>query len=72
MAEIKLADEEIEVLRLALKVLAIKSRTGQLGIVHRVDRFVATQQILKKGQRDTLDAVAKKLGLARGISAFEG
>ena len=72
MAEITLADEEIEVLRLVLRVLAIKSRTGQVGIVHGADRFVATQQILKKGQRDTLDTVAKKLGLAGGISSFEG
>ena len=49
MAEIKLSDDEIAVLRVVLRAVVIKSRTGELGIVHGMDRFVSTQQILKKG-----------------------
>jgi hypothetical protein len=72
MAEIKLSDDEIAVLRVVLRAVVIKSRTGELGIVHGMDRFVSTQQILKKGRRDTLDSVAKKLGIPGGIGSFEG
>lgn len=67
MSETKLSAEEAQVLRAIIAPLAIKSRTGELGILHGMDRFVSTQVILKKKELDVLDSVAKKLGLSGGV-----
>jgi hypothetical protein len=53
----------------ALRQLVIRDRTGELGILHGMDRFVATAVILKKPERELLNAGARKIGLAGGIPA---
>jgi hypothetical protein len=67
MSDTKLSPEELQVLRAVLAPLVVKSRTGELGILHGMDRFVSTQVILKKKDLGALDAVAKKLGLSGGM-----
>jgi len=47
--------------------LAIRRRTGELGIVHGMERFVSTQLPLKAAQQTALDALARKLGLSGGV-----
>jgi len=63
VADVKLTSEEIAVLRSALSKFVIRGRTGELGVLHGLDRFVSTQLILKKSDRDTLNAIASKVGL---------
>ncbi len=72
MPEVKLTSEEAQVLRAALSVLFVKTRTGELGITHGADRFVSTQRILKRPDRDALDSVARKVGLSGGLAAWDG
>ena len=67
MADLNLSTEEAALLRSVLAPLVIKSRTGEVGILHGMGRFVSTQVILKKRELDTLDEVARKLGLGSGI-----
>ena len=67
MADVKLTDDELEMLRVAFTPLVIKNRTGELGIIHGMNRFVSTQICLKKRELDLLDSVAKKLGLGNGV-----
>lgn len=67
MSDTKLSSEELQVLRAVLAPLVVKSRTGELGVLHGMDRFVSTQVILKKKDLNVLDAVAKRLGLNGGI-----
>ena len=64
MAEVKLRDEEAQALRAALASLCVRSRTGEVGIVHGADRFVLTQRVFKKAELDSLEAAARKLGLS--------
>jgi hypothetical protein len=63
MPEVKLTSEEIAVLRSTLSKFAVRGRTGELGVLHGLDRFVSTQLILKKSDRDALNAIAAKVGL---------
>jgi hypothetical protein len=63
MTETKLTPEETVVLKAILAKLAIKSRTGEIGIMHGADRFVSSQLALKKPDRELLTSIAKKLGL---------
>jgi hypothetical protein len=42
----------------------IKSRTGEIGILHGADRFVSTNSILKKEEIEILDKVFNKAGLS--------
>jgi len=72
MQEVKLTAEEADVLRLVLASLAIKARTGEVGVLHGMDRFVSTQQILKKAERIALDAAARKVGLTAGMKENKG
>jgi hypothetical protein len=71
MPETKLNAEEAQAVRAALSVMVIKNRTGELGIMHGLDRFVSTQRILKKPERDALHAAARKVGLD-GIREYAG
>jgi len=70
----KLTEDEIAILRLALSSLLVKSRTGELGVMH-AGRFISAQSvqpvILKKEQKESLDIVAKKVGLS-GLASFNG
>ena len=61
--DIKLTQEEIDTVRLILSKLCIRRRTGELGILHGMDRFVSLQIILKKPAIEVLENVAKKTGL---------
>ncbi|HEU4452825.1 MAG TPA: hypothetical protein VFR81_07180 [Longimicrobium sp.] len=71
MPEGKLTPEEAEVLRAAVSTFVVKNRSGELGIMHGADRFVSTQRIFRKKEREMLDAAARKLGLG-GISEYRG
>ena len=62
--EIKISDNELGVLRKILTNLVIKSRTGEIGIIHGADRFVSTNNILKKEEIEILDKVFNKAGLS--------
>lgn len=64
MAEVKLRDEEAQVLKATLASLCVKSRTGEVGIVRGADRFVSTDRVFKKPELEALDAAARKLGLS--------
>lgn len=64
MAEVRLSEEEAQAVRAALSMLVIKSRTGELGVMHGAERFVSTQRIFRKADRDALHAAARKLGLS--------
>ena len=68
--EVKFDNNEIEILRKILSQVAIKKRTGELGIVHGMNRFVSTNTVFRKEQIDILDKVAKKCGL-RDINKFD-
>ena len=62
-----LTKEEATALATALKQLVIRDRTGELGVLHGMDRFVTTNCCLKKTDRSALDSAARKLGLANGV-----
>jgi hypothetical protein len=63
MPDIKVTTEEAAVLKAVLARLAIRSRTGEVGIVHGMDRFISSQLILKRGERELLAVLAAKVGL---------
>ena len=63
MTEVKLTEQEAQAVRAALSAMVIKSRTGELGVMHGAERFVSTQRIFRKADRDALSAAARKLGL---------
>lgn len=69
MASISLSDEEAKELRTLLSVVCIRERTGEIGILHGMDRFVSTNACRKKKEVEALDAVAKRCGLP-GIRRF--
>ncbi|MDN5204134.1 hypothetical protein QQ008_22265 [Fulvivirgaceae bacterium BMA10] len=69
--EVKLNNEEIEILREVLKQLRIRRRTGELGIIHGVDRFVSANIVFKKPHLELLDGIAQKIGVANGIGKTE-
>ena len=61
--EIKLTQEEVDTLKPIISKLCIRRRTGELGILHGLDRFVSLQIILKKLNIEVLENIAKKVGL---------
>jgi hypothetical protein len=61
--DIKLTLEEVETLRLIFSKLCIRRRTGELGFLHGLDRFVSLQIVLKKTAIEVLENIAKKIGL---------
>ena len=65
--EARLTTDESQALRTVLTVLSLRSHTGEVGLMHGLDRFVSSQVILKKCDLDILDAAARKLGLGGGI-----
>ncbi len=66
-----LRQEEANAVADALRQLVISDRTGELGILHGMDRFVGTGVALKKPEREQLNAGARKIGLAGGISTVQ-
>ena len=71
MADIKLSADEVQALRIALATLAIRARTGELGIVHGANRFVSTNSCLRKSDKDALNSAALKIGLSKGIQEIQ-
>jgi len=67
MATIQLNEVEASVLRTVLSALVIRERTGELGILHGLDRFVSTRQILRKQDRAVLDSLVDKLGAGHAV-----
>jgi hypothetical protein len=47
--------------------VVIRRRTGELGIVHGMERFVSTKMSLRAPQQAALDALARRLGISGGI-----
>lgn len=72
--EVKLTEDEIAILRLVLSALSVKARTGELGVMH-AGRFISVQDgravILKREDKNTLDRVARRLGI-NGLSSVDG
>ena len=64
MSEIKLSSDEAQALRAAPSMLVVRDRTGELGVLHGMERFVSTQRTFTKAERAALDAAARKLGLS--------
>ena len=64
MSDIKLSPDEAQALRVALSTLVIRDRTGELGVLHGMERFVSTQRTFAKAERAALDTAARKLGLS--------
>jgi hypothetical protein len=69
MPSIVLNEEEAKELRTVLSLIQIRERTGELGVVHGLDRFVSTNVCKKKKEIETLDAVARRCGIP-GIKRF--
>ena len=63
MPETKLTAAEADVVHMLLAALVIRSRTGEVGIVHGSDRFVGTSLMLRTPARAALDSVARQVGL---------
>ena len=66
MADVRLTNDEVEVLRLLLGAIHIRARTGELGIAHGADRFVSTNICVRKPQKEALSLAFAKLGLPNG------
>lgn len=64
MAETKLTAAETDVLRMVLQTIVVRSRTGELGLEHGLDRFVGSTLMMRRPERDALEQVAKKVGLS--------
>ncbi len=74
MPDIKLTESEAAILKVALSSLTVRSRTGELGVMH-AGRFVAVQGaqsiIFKREEKEELEKAVKKLGLS-SLSSFNG
>ena len=69
--EIKLDSDEIEILKRVINPLVVQKRSGQVGILHGMDRFVTTNVSLKESQKKVLEGIFQKLGLS-GIKEYNG
>ena len=69
MPGISVSEDEAAQLRSVLSVMVLRERTGEIGIMHGMDRFVSTHVCKKKKEIESLDAVAQRCGLA-GIKRF--
>jgi hypothetical protein len=64
MSAISLSAEEANELRSLLSVIVLRERTGEIGVLHGLDRFVSTQVCKKKKEIEALDALAQRCGLS--------
>jgi hypothetical protein len=71
MTETELSKEESEILKTVLGKLTIKKRTGKIGILHGMDRFVSTHLCLNKKEIEWLASAVAKIGLKSGIKEIE-
>jgi hypothetical protein len=72
MAEIKITADEVQALRAMLSCLVLRDRTGELGLLHGLDRFVSSKRVFTKPERAIIQSVAKKLGLSSGLPLDRG
>jgi hypothetical protein len=59
-----LPEDELRELRSLLSLIYVRERTGEIGILHGLDRFVSTQVCKKKSEVAALDALARRCGLS--------
>jgi len=64
MTDARFSADELALLRSVLGHIVVRRRTGEVGILHGLDRFVSTHVCLKTKDQDVLDAASAKLGLA--------
>ncbi len=69
MSAISISESEARELCTLLSVIHVRERTGEIGVVHGLDRFVSTSVCKKKKELDALDAIARRCGLA-GLPRF--
>ncbi|MRX27922.1 hypothetical protein [Kangiella sp. HZ709] len=67
MKELKLTEDELEAIKIALSELVVQDRTGQLGIMHGANRFVSLHICLKKQHRTIFNSAYRKLGISNGV-----
>ena len=70
MAELKLTEDETQALKAILSCLAVRDRTGELGLLHGADRFVSSQRTFTKPERLVIQSLAKKAGLGSGLPLY--
>ena len=63
MSQVILSESEAKSLARALRHLVVRSRTGELGILHGKDRFVSTQDSFRKPDLTALESAIGKLGV---------
>ncbi|MEM7402260.1 MAG: hypothetical protein AAF304_09965 [Pseudomonadota bacterium] len=63
MSQIILNSDESQILGRVLSHLVLKARTGEIGIFHGMDRFVSTQDCLKKKDVENLESALAKIGI---------
>jgi len=66
MSEHTLRAEEVEALRVLLAAIAV-DKHGEIGVVHGPDRFVTSRHGLKASQVETLNSLARKVGIGTGL-----
>lgn len=64
MSAISLTPEEANELRPVLSAIVLRERTGEIGVLHGLDRFVSTHVCKKKKEIETLDTLAQRWGLS--------
>ncbi len=62
MRTITLSEEEASVLARVLSTVALRDRTGEIGVLHGLDRFVSTNVTFTKKERELLSVASGKLG----------
>lgn len=60
--EARLDDTELNLLKNILSLIVVKQRTGEVGILHGLNRFVSANYCLKKKDINTLKQIIDKLG----------
>lgn len=66
MSKTILNDVESVVLARAVRHFVVRRRTGELGIMHGADRFVSTNDRLRRDDLTRLETALKKLGVSLG------
>ena len=63
MSKNVLTEGQQKSLRKVLAAVAVRDRTGEVGVLHGLDRFVSAQVILKGDERAYLNALAGTRGI---------
>ncbi len=65
--EMKLTEDEKEVLKWILEEIVVEDRTGAIGMIHGADRFISMPFTMKKPARVVLNSIYRKLGISDGV-----